>query len=74
VVGGFHLAGAFPSQINYRAETLLQLGVERVALCHCSGDEARRLFENYFGANYLECGIGQEIVIRLDSAHGVKGG
>ena len=74
VIGGFHLAGAFPSQINYRAETLLQLGVERVALCHCSGDEARKLFKDYFGANYLECGIGQEIVIRLDSAHGVKGG
>jgi 7,8-dihydropterin-6-yl-methyl-4-(beta-D-ribofuranosyl)aminobenzene 5'-phosphate synthase len=63
VVGGFHLAGAFPSQINYRAEILLQLGVEKVALCHCSGDEARKLFKDYFGENYLDCGISQEIVI-----------
>jgi len=73
VVGGFHLAGAFPSQINYRAETLLQLGVEKVALCHCSGDEARRLFKDYFGENYLDCGTGQEIVIRLNSTYGMKG-
>jgi len=72
VVGGFHLAGAFPSQISYRAEILLQLGVEKVALCHCSGDEARKLFKDYFGENYLDCGTGQEIVIRLDSAHGMK--
>ena len=72
VVGGFHLAGAFPSQISYRAETLLQLGVEKVALCHCSGDEARKLFKDYFGENYLNCGAGQEIVIRLNSTHGMK--
>lgn len=66
VVGGFHLAGAFPSQISRRAEALLQLGVVKVALCHCSGDEARKLFKDYFGGNYLECGAGQEIVIRSD--------
>jgi 7,8-dihydropterin-6-yl-methyl-4-(beta-D-ribofuranosyl)aminobenzene 5'-phosphate synthase len=73
VVGGFHLAGAFPSQINYRAETLLQLGVEKVALCHCSGDEARRLFKDYFAEDDLDCGAGEEIVIRLNSTHGMKG-
>ena len=70
VVGGFHLAGAFPSQVSYAAEILLQLGVEKVALCHCSGDEARRLFKGYFGENCVGCGIGQEIVIRLPSTHG----
>ncbi len=73
VVGGFHLSGAFMSQISYTAEILLQLGVEKVALCHCSGDEARRLFKDYFGENYLDCRAGQEIVIRLHSTHEVKG-
>jgi len=63
VVGGFHLGGAFMSQISYAAEILLQLGVEKVALCHCSGDEARKLFKDYFRENYLDCGAGQEIVI-----------
>jgi 7,8-dihydropterin-6-yl-methyl-4-(beta-D-ribofuranosyl)aminobenzene 5'-phosphate synthase len=73
VVGGFHLGGAFPSQVSYAAETLLQLGVEKVALCHCSGDEARKLFEDYFAENYLDCGIGQEIVISLPLTHDMKG-
>jgi len=73
VVGGFHLSGAFMSQISYAAEILLQLGVEKVALCHCSGDEARRLFKDYFAENYLDCGAGQEIVTGLHSTHGVKG-
>lgn len=64
VIGGFHLRGAFPSQLSYVVENLLQLEVEKVAPCHCSGDEARKLFEDYFGENYIDCGVGKEIMIR----------
>jgi len=64
VVGGFHLASAFRSQISYAAEMLFQLGVEKVMLCHCSGDEARKLFKGYFAENCVDCGVGKEIVIR----------
>jgi 7,8-dihydropterin-6-yl-methyl-4-(beta-D-ribofuranosyl)aminobenzene 5'-phosphate synthase len=63
VIGGFHLGGASPSQISYVAESLLQLGVEKVAPCHCSGEGARRLFSDYFGDDYIDCGVGKEIVI-----------
>ena len=63
VMGGFHLTGAPQSQINNIAEGLLQLGVEKVAPCHCSGDVARRLFGDYFGDNYIDCGAGKVIVI-----------
>jgi 7,8-dihydropterin-6-yl-methyl-4-(beta-D-ribofuranosyl)aminobenzene 5'-phosphate synthase len=63
MIGGFHLGGALPSHIGYVAESLLQLGVEKVAPCHCSGEVARRLFSDYFGHNYIECGIGKEVVI-----------
>jgi len=42
---------------------LLQLGVEEVAPCHCSGERARRLFSDYFGEDYIDCGVGKEIVI-----------
>jgi len=63
MVGGFHLGGAFPSQINYVAESLLQLGVEKVAPCHCSGDQARKMFKDYFGDGYVDCGVGKGIVI-----------
>ena len=64
VMGGFHLAGAFPSQISYITESLLQLGVAKVAQCHCSGDEARKLFKDYFGENYINSGVGKEITIK----------
>jgi 7,8-dihydropterin-6-yl-methyl-4-(beta-D-ribofuranosyl)aminobenzene 5'-phosphate synthase len=63
VVGGFHLGGTFPSQISYIAESLLRLGVRKVAPCHCTGDEARKLFKDYFGENYIDCGVGKEIII-----------
>ncbi len=63
MVGGFHLGGAFSSQISYVAESLLQLGVGKVAPCHCSGERARRLFSDYFGDDYVDCGVGKEIVI-----------
>jgi 7,8-dihydropterin-6-yl-methyl-4-(beta-D-ribofuranosyl)aminobenzene 5'-phosphate synthase len=63
LIGGFHLIGAFPSQITYVAESLLQLGVEKVAPCHCSGEGARRLFSDYFGDNYVDCGVGKVISI-----------
>jgi 7,8-dihydropterin-6-yl-methyl-4-(beta-D-ribofuranosyl)aminobenzene 5'-phosphate synthase len=64
VMGGFHLGGAFTSQISYIAESLLQLGVRKVAPCHCSGDEARKLFKDYFGENYIDSGVGKEITIK----------
>ena len=63
VMGGFHLGGASTSQLNNIAESLLQLGVEKVAPCHCSGDTARRLFSDYFGDNYIDCGAGKVITI-----------
>ena len=62
-IGGFHLRGMFPSQLSYVAENLLRLGVHKVAPCHCSGDEARKLFEDYFGENYIDCGAGKDIII-----------
>jgi len=62
-IGGFHLRGMFPSQLSYVAENLLHLGVEKVAPCHCSGDEARELFKGYFGENYIDSGVGKDIII-----------
>lgn len=63
VVGGFHLGGSLPSRISCVAESLLRLGVQKVALCHCSGDEARKVFKDYFAENYIHSGVGKRIVI-----------
>ena len=62
-VGGFHLGGEFTSQISYVAESLLRLGMQKVALCHCSGDEARKVFRDCFGEDYIDSGVGKGIVI-----------
>jgi 7,8-dihydropterin-6-yl-methyl-4-(beta-D-ribofuranosyl)aminobenzene 5'-phosphate synthase len=64
VLGGFHLGGAATSTIEGIIEFFLQLGIEKVAPCHCSGDRARKLFERHFGHSYIPAGVGKEILIR----------
>jgi 7,8-dihydropterin-6-yl-methyl-4-(beta-D-ribofuranosyl)aminobenzene 5'-phosphate synthase len=64
VVGGFHLSGATKEEILSVVERLRSLGVSNVAPCHCSGDPARRIFKDSFGAGYIDAGAGT--IIRLE--------
>jgi len=61
VVGGWHLGGASRTQLESIIEGFRQLGVEKVAPCHCSGDETRRLFKQHYGNDYIESGVGSRI-------------
>ena len=61
VMGGFHLSGASAAQIESIIDGFIRMGVEKVAPCHCSGDRARRLFEERYGDNYIESGVGRMI-------------
>ncbi|MBN2438122.1 MAG: MBL fold metallo-hydrolase, partial [Deltaproteobacteria bacterium] len=61
VVGGFHLGGESPLRIGSIAAELRGLSVGKVAPCHCSGDETRRLFREHFKADYIESGVGKRI-------------
>lgn len=63
LIGGFHLMNKSPGEINNIAEQLDKLGIERIAPCHCSGDNARELFRLHYGKNYIECGAGLAIEI-----------
>jgi 7,8-dihydropterin-6-yl-methyl-4-(beta-D-ribofuranosyl)aminobenzene 5'-phosphate synthase len=63
VIGGFHLAGATTTQIESVIEGFRQLGVRKVAPCHCSGDETRRLFREEYGENYIDSGAGKIITL-----------
>jgi 7,8-dihydropterin-6-yl-methyl-4-(beta-D-ribofuranosyl)aminobenzene 5'-phosphate synthase len=63
VLGGFHLSGASDSKIESVIDSFEQLGVERVAPCHCSGDSARRLFQEHYGEGYIECGVGRSVTL-----------
>ena len=60
-IGGFHLSGASSMQIESIISSFFRLGVDRAAPCHCSGDEARRLFKKSYGVNYIEIGVGKII-------------
>jgi len=61
VVGGWHLGGASTTQLKFILDSFHQLDVGKVAPCHCSGDETRRLFKQYYGDNYIESGAGRRI-------------
>jgi 7,8-dihydropterin-6-yl-methyl-4-(beta-D-ribofuranosyl)aminobenzene 5'-phosphate synthase len=64
VAGGFHLRGEQPSRIESIADELDRLSVQKIAPCHCSGDETRRLFKQKFGSNYIESGVGKRIKLQ----------
>jgi 7,8-dihydropterin-6-yl-methyl-4-(beta-D-ribofuranosyl)aminobenzene 5'-phosphate synthase len=63
VLGGFHLGGASRNQLEQTAKELRELGVEKAAPCHCSGDACRRVFSKVFGDNYVANGTGRSIRI-----------
>ena len=63
VIGGFHMSGASTHQIQYVIEGFRKLGVRKVAPCHCSGDETRRLFKEEYGEDYINSGVGKIITL-----------
>lgn len=63
VLGGFHLEWGDEKEIKSVIKGFRGLGVEKVAPCHCSGDRARELFEEEFGEDYIENGVGKIIKI-----------
>jgi 7,8-dihydropterin-6-yl-methyl-4-(beta-D-ribofuranosyl)aminobenzene 5'-phosphate synthase len=65
-LGGFHLSSATAAQITDTIAELQELGVQRIAPSHCTGDAARSAFAETFGADYLSSGLGQVFVIAAE--------
>ena len=63
VLGGFHLGGTSTAEIRGIVEEFQQLGVQRVAPCHCSGDAARRLFGETYGDDFIPVGVGSRVQV-----------
>ena len=61
VMGGFHLLSAAPGQIDAIVRAFRELGVQRVAPSHCTGDFARNRFKEAYGSNYVDGGAGMVI-------------
>ncbi len=63
VLGGFHLFSASNEEILSIISEFKDLGVKKVAPCHCSGDRARELFQEAFGDDFILNGVGRIIEI-----------
>jgi len=63
-MGGFHLAGFEKKEIKEIIGRFRDLGVQKVGPCHCSGNDARMLFQEEYRNDFLEIGVGKEILIQ----------
>jgi len=63
LLGGFHLDGQSTSSIESIVQTIRNLGVKKVAPCHCTGDLARGLFRQHYGQDFIDVGVGKNISI-----------
>jgi 7,8-dihydropterin-6-yl-methyl-4-(beta-D-ribofuranosyl)aminobenzene 5'-phosphate synthase len=64
VLGGFHLGNTSTAEITGIIEDFQQLGVQKAAPCHCSGDVARRLFDEAYGEDFNPAGVGSRLEVR----------
>ncbi len=61
VAGGFHAEWATAGRVERIIATFRKYGVRYVAPTHCSGERARRLFQQQYGQGYIEAGVGKTI-------------
>jgi 7,8-dihydropterin-6-yl-methyl-4-(beta-D-ribofuranosyl)aminobenzene 5'-phosphate synthase len=64
VLGGFHLCWMNVSQVRSVIKGVKKEGVRKVAPCHCSGDLARKQFEEAYGKDFILVGVGKSITIK----------
>ncbi|MEE9618321.1 MAG: hypothetical protein V3T90_15140 [Anaerolineae bacterium] len=63
VLDGFHLGGASLRQVERLIADFRQLGVRKVAPCHCTRDRAMRIFAEKYGEDFIRGGVGCVITI-----------
>lgn len=64
VMGGFHLRDASTSTLEEIVSDFREMGVVYAGPCHCSGYTARELFNQEYGQNYIEIGVGTIIHVK----------
>ena len=60
-MGGFHLLSSSDSELRNIIRGFREMGVEKVAPSHCSGDRCRELFREEYGDDFIESGAGKKI-------------
>jgi len=61
VMGGFHLMGKSRNEIGKIINDFRKLGVRYVGASHCSGDTARKMFEDEYKEYFINVGVGRVI-------------
>jgi 7,8-dihydropterin-6-yl-methyl-4-(beta-D-ribofuranosyl)aminobenzene 5'-phosphate synthase len=64
VLGGYHLRGKAEAELKSIIAAFRQLGVEKVAPCHCTGDQAIALFREEYGEDFIQAGAGRVIIVQ----------
>jgi 7,8-dihydropterin-6-yl-methyl-4-(beta-D-ribofuranosyl)aminobenzene 5'-phosphate synthase len=72
VLGGFHLRSAKGGEIARLLRALREIGVQRVAPGHCTGEAATVAFSNEYEEHYLHAGVGRVIEIPAAKAPAVE--
>jgi len=62
VMGGFHLHNHSDSAIKSIIKEFHEMGVKYAAPCHCSGENARKLFKKDYQDNFIDIGAGKIIL------------
>jgi 7,8-dihydropterin-6-yl-methyl-4-(beta-D-ribofuranosyl)aminobenzene 5'-phosphate synthase len=65
VLGGFHLGGKSHAEVEQIASQLKELGVQKLAPCHCTGADPTRWLAEEWGADFQSCGVGRVIEVPL---------
>ena len=65
ILGGTHLLHHSEKDLQSVIDTLKELGVQKVAPSHCSGDKAIAKFQDAFGDRFIKMGVGR--VVEVDT-------
>jgi len=63
VLGGYHLRSKSTSELEALIVEFRRLGVEKVAPCHCTGDQAIQMFSDEYGNDFIQAGVGRVVIV-----------
>ncbi len=63
MLGGYHLFKKSASEVQTVINRFRELGVKKVAPCHCSGAETRDMFQEEYGADYIDIHEGRRYTV-----------
>lgn len=64
-IGGFHLKSCSKKEVKKIIERMSYLGVQNVSPTHCTGEAAIQQFEEFYGTNYVQGGVGLKLKFEI---------